>query len=146
MIKKYNQYIKENIHSDIDPYGEENWDDENLSPILQIAKNTGKPYDQITVLDCNCKQLTSLEGIEKLINLEYLYCGVNQLTSLAGIENLTNLNYLYCDHNQLRSLDEIKNLNNLEIIFCRKNQFSIEYKEYLKEYCKKKKIKIYNHD
>jgi len=44
MIKKYTQYIKETINIDIDPYGEEDWEEENLPLILQIARRTGKPY------------------------------------------------------------------------------------------------------
>ena len=106
MIKKYTQYIKENKHFEVNPYGEDDWDEDNLSPILQIARKTGKPYDQIDVLNCSYKQLTSLEGIENLINLRKLYCQNNQLTSLDGIENLINL----------------------EILFCQDNQFSKEYK------------------
>jgi len=56
MIKKYNKYIKEEINwrglnpfnknkqypiytgGEIDPYGEEDWEDDSLSHILQIAK------------------------------------------------------------------------------------------------------------
>jgi len=92
MIKKYNQYIKgneyikENEYIDIDPYGEEDWEFDNLSPILQLAKKTGKPYDQITSLNCYGKQLTDLEGIENLTNLKSLNCSYNQLTSLEGIK------------------------------------------------------------
>ena len=55
MIKKYNQYIKENKYIDIDPYGEEDWEIDNLSPILQMARNLGKPYDQIIELICSNK-------------------------------------------------------------------------------------------
>ena len=46
MIKKYNQYIKENIN--LDPYGEEDWDLDNDAPIIRIAKEQGLPLDQIT--------------------------------------------------------------------------------------------------
>ncbi len=51
MIKKYNQYIKENNivynQDEIDPYGEEDWDDDDdLTPVLRIAKKEGLPYDQ----------------------------------------------------------------------------------------------------
>jgi len=59
MIKKYKQYIKENniVYSsdEIDPYGEEDWDDDELTPILRIAKKQGLPYDQITILSCSDK-------------------------------------------------------------------------------------------
>ena len=168
MIKKYNQYIKESINLDIDPYGEEDWDEDNLLSVLQIARRTGLPYDQITQLNCSnnqltnlegienltnlvylsCwnNQLTSLEGIENLIDLEYLSCERNQLTSLDGIENLINLKYLYCQNNQLTSLEGIEKLTNLQIISCRDNQFSPKYIDYIKNYCNKKKIELYIYD
>jgi hypothetical protein len=80
MIKNYKNYLKENLdYSDIDPYGEEIWDDDELSPILNIAKKQGIPYVEITRLFCYHKKLNSLEGIEKLINLEVLVCFDNTL-------------------------------------------------------------------
>jgi Leucine-rich repeat (LRR) protein len=144
MIKKYNQYLKENIdYSDIDPYGEEIWDDDDeLSPILKIAKQQGKPYDQITNLNCYQKNLDSLDGIENLIQLKTLWCNNNNLTSLNGIENLINLEYLYCYYNNLTNLDEIENLTHLKVLYCFGNNFSNYYIKYIKEYCKKKNIRL----
>ena len=140
MIKKYNQYIKETINIDIDPYGEEDWDIDDLPTILQLVRKSGNPYDRIILLDCSYRDLTSLEGIENLISLKRLYCYNNQLTSLKNIENLTNLKHLYCDNNQLTNLDGIENLINLKTLYCQNNQFSEEYKDYLRDYCKKKNI------
>ena len=72
MIKKYNQYIKENIdHSDIDPWGEEDWEVDELSPVLQKAREQGKLFDQIIILDCSHMNLENLDGIEQLVNLRY---------------------------------------------------------------------------
>ena len=98
MIKNYLTYIKEQNKHDLDPYGEDDWDDELLPPVLEIAKRQGKPYDQIISLVCTNNQLTSLEGIENLVNLQVLYC--------------TN------------------------------NQFSVDYKNYLRSYFKKRKIEL----
>jgi len=181
MIKKYNQYINEELNfnfknlyngriknypkidsNDVDPYGEEDWDDDDLTPILKIAKKQGIPYDQITRLNCSDQKLTNLDGIENLINLKQLYCYSNNLTSLEGIENLTklesldcsfnklfnlkgienlsNLEFLFCFDNNLTNLDEIKSLINFEYLNCWNNDFSNEYKQYLIEYCKNKKI------
>ena len=75
MIKTFEQF------NELDPYGEEDWDDDNLTPVLIIAKKQNKPYDQITELSCSYNQLTSLEGIENLVNLKELYCHNNQLTN-----------------------------------------------------------------
>ena len=165
MIKKYKQYIKESIdYSDIDPWGEEDWEFDELTPVLQKAREQGKPFDQITILDCFHMDLENLDGIEQLVNLKRLYCHNNQLTSLRGIENLRNLEILYCSNNQLDSLREIENLNNLEkldcsynqltslrgienlkglkYLYCDNNQFTKEYEEYLRDYCKEKNIKL----
>jgi Leucine-rich repeat (LRR) protein len=161
MIKKYNQYIKENIdHSDIDPWGEEDWEADELSPVLQKAREQGKPFDQITRLNCYRMNLENLDGIEQLVNLEILSCSYNQLTNLRGIENLNNLKILSCHNNQLTSLREIENLRNLEeldcshnqltslegienlrnlrLLYCSHNNFSSEYNEYLKKWREEK--------
>jgi hypothetical protein len=158
MIKKYKEYLREEIDwknlfrrnkyyppiddSSIDPYGEEIWDEEELNPILRIAKKQEKPYDQIIELDCSLKNLTSLEGIEKLINLRYLYCYRNNLTNLNEMKNLINLKELHCSFNNLTNLNGIENLTNLKYLRCDNNNFSNEYKEYLRNYCKKKKITL----
>jgi len=185
MIKGYNQYINEelnlgnffkkkkleiplNVETDsldldsIDPYGEEDWDDDELITVLKIAKKRGLPYDQITKLYCSGKELTSLEGIENLQNLQYLFCNRNNLTTLKGVENLSNLQQLQCSNNNLNSLEGIENLKKLKILWCDRNNltnlyeienlsilrtlvcsnnnFSTRYKQHLIEYCKKKKI------
>jgi Leucine-rich repeat (LRR) protein len=141
MIKKYKQYIKETIdHSDIDPWGEEDWDADELSPVLQKAREQGKPFDQITRFDCSSMNLKNLDGIEQLVNLEILWCDHNQLTSLREIENLRNLKFLHCHNNQLTILEGIENLRNLKYLYCRNNNFTNKYNQHLKEYCKEKNI------
>ncbi len=147
MIKNYKQYIKENniVYSsdEIDPYGEEDWDsDEILTPFLRMVKKQGKPYDQITQLDCSNKNLINLEGIENLSNLEHLNCGSNNLTNLKGVENLSNLKGLRCSNNHLTNLNGIENLKKLKELICWNNNFSKEYEQYLKKYCKDKNINL----
>src|SRR5574343_701975 len=105
MVKKYKQYIKETIdYSEVDPWGEEDWEFDELTPVLQKSREQGKPFDQITSLDCSNMSLENLDGIEQLVNLKELDCYDNQLTSLRGIENLINLEILDCSNNQLTSL------------------------------------------
>jgi hypothetical protein len=61
MIKKYKQYIKEDIdYSDIDPWGEEEWETDELPPVSQKARKQGKPFDQINRLDCYNMELENL--------------------------------------------------------------------------------------
>ncbi len=64
-------------------------------------KYSKEEQKKLKTLYCYNTQLTSLEGIEKLTNLEYLNCDNNQLTSLEGIENLTKLKNLNCSNNKL---------------------------------------------
>jgi internalin A len=165
MIKKYNQYLKENNdYSDIDPYGEEIWDDDELNPILYIAKQQGRPYEQIIELNCSYKKLNNLDGIQIMINLRRLDCYNNRLTSLEGIEKLTNLISLDCSRNDLTNLNEIEKLSNIQelwcnsndltnlngienlihlgVLSCLNNNFSKDYEKYIKQYCRKKKIKL----
>jgi len=156
-LKLYEQFDEN------DPFGEEieyvkptflSWlkkeypDENTWNKITEI----GCPRSQLTSLEgienlvsleklyCWGNQLTSLEGIENLVNLEQLFCFNSQLTSLEGIENLVNLELLSCSYNQLISLEGIEKLVNLKTLYCDHNQFTIEYKNYLRDYCKKRKI------
>jgi len=141
MIKRYNQYINEASNSknhfkkrvknypemdpnNLDPYGEENWDDDELTPVLRIAEKQNKPYDQITKLDCHDKGLTSLKGIEKLINLKRLDCSDNDLTNLNELENLIHLEKLDCKLNNLTNLNGLENLINLKNLDCKWNSLT----------------------
>jgi Leucine-rich repeat (LRR) protein len=76
----------------------------------------------LKILSCSNNQLTSLEEIQNLIDLEKLYCYDNQLTSLEGIENLVNLKRLCCGNNQLTSLEGMEKMVNLKILYCHSNQ------------------------
>ena len=114
-LKLYEQFdFDEN-----DPFGEEI---EYVKPtfLSWLKKNypNENKWNKIKEINCSHNRLTTLEGIENLVNLKRLRCYNNQLTSLEGIENLVNL----------------------ELLRCYNNQLSIEYKNYLKKYCKKKNI------
>ena len=161
-LKLYEQFdFDEN-----DPFGEEI---EYTEPtFLSWLKNNypdENNWDKIKKINCSISRLTSLEGIENLVNLKELYCYDNDLTNLEGIEKLVSLKRLYCHYNQLTSLEKIKNLVSLERLSCYNNQltslegienlvnlewlccdnnhFNIEYKNYLKDYCKKRRIYLH---
>lgn len=152
MIKRYEQYLKEEINwrklnpfkrnkhyksipydpNNIDPYGEEDWNDGNI--ILQIAKNQNNPYDKITNLSYDNMELSDLNGIENFINLRRLIVNNNRLTSLKDIENLFELTEIYCESNLLTSLKGIENSKKLITLYCRYNQLkSLEEIENLVE-------------
>ena len=139
-IGKKGKNFEQLNRSDIDPYGEEDWNDDNDTPIIQLAKEQNKPLDQIMSLYCYYNSLTSLEGIEHLTNLETLNCSYNSLTNLEGIEHLTNLELLDCSRNQLTNLEGIEHLTNLRELYCHSNQLTnldgIEHLTNLRElYC-----------
>ena len=160
-LKLYEQFdFDEN-----DPFGEEI--KYTKSTFLSWLKNRYPDeniWSEIKEINCYNKQLTSLEGIENLINLERLYCEYNRLTSLKeienlvnlkeldcsgneltgleGIENLVNLKEFDCHSNMLTTLEGIENLVNLKELWCYDNRLTIQYRNYLRDYCKKKRIKF----
>lgn len=159
-IKEYKEF------TDIDPFDEEEWNeiepDGTFYSWLKINYPDENKWSEITKIDCtknnlttlegieNLKNLnilyswdnnlTSLKGIEKLENLKGLYCSFNNLISLEEIENLRNLTVIFCSDNNLNSIKEIKNLNNLEILSCWNNKFSLEESKWLIKYCKENNI------
>ena len=103
--------------------------------------------DNIIYISCD-NQLITIEGIDKLPNLQYLNCNYNKLTSLKGIDKLPNLQYLCCRNNKLITLEGIDKLPNLEYFDCYNNQLIYYwkkfgcYRKYIKQY--KYKNMIYN--
>ena len=73
-------------------------------------------------VDCNNKNISSLEGIEYFTALRILYCYSNQLTSLDVSGNIA-LNSLSCFSNQLTSLDVSSNAA-LKYLWCHSNQIA----------------------
>ncbi len=68
-------------------------------------------------------QISSIQGIEYFINLEYLDISANQLTNVSPLYNLTNLKILDCNSNFITELD-LSNLINLEDLNCAANLLS----------------------
>jgi len=78
-LKRYKNY------NDIDPFDEEDWDEVEpdgsfLYWLKENYPNESK-WDKITIIECLNNQLTTLDGIENLTNLEILNCSNNQLTN-----------------------------------------------------------------
>jgi len=121
MIKEKFEY-----NFDIDPFNEEDWDelepDGTFLTWLKINYPNEGIWKDIKIINCNNKNLTDLIGIEKLINLKYLYCHRNELKEL-NISNNIKLNGLYCHNNQLTELNVTKNIK-LEELNCYHNQLT----------------------
>ena len=78
--------------------------------------------EEMIELYCSYRQITTLEGISNLINLERLFCYYNQIRTLEPISNLINLQVLDCSRNQITTLEGISNLINLQVLNCSMNK------------------------
>jgi len=115
-IKEYNEYI--------DPFHEDDWDevepDGAFLTWLKINYPDESKWKNKKSIDCTYQNLTDLIGIDKLINLEYLFCNNNKLTELDVTKNI-NLRDLSCYNNQLKELDVTKNIK-LKTLICSNNK------------------------
>ena len=72
----------------------------------------------ITALACNGLQLTSLKGIENLVNLKRLYCSDNYITEFREILLLKHLTHV--SHNIKNYPKDINEIRGLELRKARK--------------------------
>ncbi|WP_376699917.1 leucine-rich repeat domain-containing protein, partial [Listeria innocua] len=68
--------------------------------------------------------IASIEGVQYLNNLRYLYMDNNQVSDLTPISGFTNLGILYLDNNQISDLTPISSFTNLSILHLNNNQIS----------------------
>jgi hypothetical protein len=72
-----------------------------------------KNLPNLKKLICSDNYITSLEGVEQLITLEYFDCSHNEITSLDNILYLTNIVYFNCSYNQLTlTTSDVFNIKN----------------------------------
>jgi hypothetical protein len=138
MIKNYETFLKEGRfnpfkkrpandavpmlvpgeHSEVDPYGEEEWDENDFSFGYYLRK-ARFDHNVESVEFCH-KNMISLNGIENCANLKRLTLSYNELANLNGIENCVNLEYLNLNNNKLTNFDLLNGLimlKKLEIEF-----------------------------
>lgn len=105
---------------------------ENNTSYDYTTSLSDEELETITKLDCSAgglmdeEKIDNSNGIEKLINLEYLYITENNLTEL-NVKNNIKLKYLYVSSNQLTSLDISKNtdLTRLDIgYWCKEHGYN----------------------
>lgn len=90
---------------------------------LNMNQNTlitfdGSGLSTLTTLVLNHNRIASLQGLQQLINLKYLFLNDNELTSeqLQGLSELINLTYLYLSKNKCTSLPSLNKLIKLGIL------------------------------
>jgi hypothetical protein len=68
--------------------------------------------------------LVSLEGIQHLTNLEYLYFSNNKVSNITPLQHLTKLQLLIFDNNLVSNITPLQNLVNLQYLSINYNQVS----------------------
>ncbi|MDC0218934.1 protein phosphatase 1 regulatory subunit 42, partial [Verrucomicrobia bacterium] len=85
---------------------------------------TKADLERVTFLGLSNKQLTSVEGLEKLGQLTRLTLYKNQLTDVKGLEKLAKLEYLNLQNNQLTDVTGLEKLTQLMFLFLGNNQLT----------------------
>ncbi len=67
-------------------------------------------------------EISSLEPLRQLTNLQELSCSYNQISDLEPLRQLTNLQKLNCSNNKLIDLEPLCQLTNLQELDCSRNQ------------------------
>ncbi|WP_216409177.1 HtaA domain-containing protein [Arcanobacterium phocae] len=75
---------------------------------------TNKDLESLQVLNCQARNIESLNGIEKAINLATANFYTNKITDLSPLSKLTKLSDLDVEKNRLASIDPLVGLTKLE--------------------------------
>ncbi len=102
--------------------------DENWQNVFENIGIKSDPSDnelvEIVKLWCHSNQLSDLEPLRALTNLQALYVHNNQLSDLEPLRALTNLQKLECYSNEISDLEPLRALTNLQVLHCSWNQLS----------------------
>ncbi len=110
------------------PISSGNFPDSNFRNCVKQFDNNGDgglsagELKAVKEIYCSYCGISSLKGIERFTNLEYLECSGNKLTSLDLGKN-TKLGMVYCDDNKLSNLKISKNTE-LKYLICSGNQLT----------------------
>ena len=85
---------------------------EGVFDIEQYCIDNNIDAQEVKGFVCCSNQITELKGLDKLVNLKWLYCRNNELSEL-DTSKLVNLVGLNCHNNKLTELD-LSKLVNLE--------------------------------
>lgn len=85
---------------------------------------TLRPLTQLQVLICYNNNISDLEPLRPLTQLRHLDCHGNKISSLEPLRSLTQLHKLYCGNNQISRLEPIRPLIQLLELYCGWNHIS----------------------
>ncbi len=90
----------------------------SLSPLT-----TASPY--LREIHVNRNKLTSLTGLENLLNLDHIEASDNELTDIAGLVNATLLKYVNLNQNEISDISILsKSAKNLVYVYFNNNNVS----------------------
>ncbi|WP_404445708.1 LPXTG cell wall anchor domain-containing protein [Sutcliffiella horikoshii] len=97
------------------------FEDANLALAIQTQMNLDREIvesdmQHLTMLDASSLGLTSLKGLEKAVNLEYLFLYDNSIQDLSPLAGLTKLFMLEVEENNITNVTPLSNLTNLYIL------------------------------
>ncbi len=104
--------------------------DPNLEAAVREALNkpdgelTTGELQTVTTLSAGSKNITNLNGIQNLTQLNFLDLDSNQISDISPLQNLTQLTYLYLSENQISNITPLQNLTILSNLFLYDNQIS----------------------
>lgn len=85
---------------------------------------TTDDYRRVVSLDGNSRRIASLEGIERLSNLEWLNLGRNRIEDLGPLRGLTRLEFLDLGDNRICDLKPLCNLTGLTTLILDRNRIN----------------------
>lgn len=85
---------------------------------------TAQEYESIIALDAGNKKIESLEGIEKLSNIEWLNLDNNNITDISRLSGLTKLVHLDIGINKIGDISALKGLKKLETLIIDNNKIN----------------------
>ena len=104
--------------------------DKNLENAVRksVGKDSGAlsldDLSALTDLKANENNISSLQGIQYLVNLTELNLSGNSIENIAPLESLTDLKKLSLSYNSVKSIDALSSLKNLEYLDLDNNNVS----------------------
>lgn len=97
------------------------FEDTNLGNAIQTQMNLDRKIREsdmqhLTMLDASSLGLTSIKGLEKAVNLEFLFLYDNNLEDLSPLSGLSKLIMLELEENNVANVNPLSNLKNLYIL------------------------------
>ncbi|MCG1021522.1 leucine-rich repeat domain-containing protein [Sutcliffiella horikoshii] len=94
------------------------FDDANLKKALKTQMKLDREIresdmEHLTMMDASSLGIISLKGLEKAVNLEFLFLSSNSITDITPLAGLTKLFFLDLEENKIKSITPLNNLKEL---------------------------------